>query len=384
MYIVSRETLRIRKLPILILALLVLGLCLPATSLVKAQELTWRREGHTIIVTGPDFEVHFVDYGALTGLWVGGYQILRSLSFCPRGPQREWVGDNTYWGDIIESTVKELPGGALRVILRTQVPKDDAEAKQMYFTFEFVYTVYPSGMIMLNMSTKAYKESRSARQYTGITIPVQTFAGGKAYAVYGGATSALDCPVEYERGELASGTFSAFYTVFKDISLVIIALDPPSLGYGWWDCRDWDDPSYGMFIDWNWPMPAPEGFEWHAALLIWAHTMGKAVTEKLVSAFGNLGAAKSMLEALHKRSLRTPGGKKYLSAAETEVKLAYDALRKGDYDGMYTHASRAMDVINQILTVERNQRILLYMVIPGIIAVAIVTFSLKSCLSKPE
>jgi len=348
----------------------------------KAQGLTWRREGHNIIVTGPDFEVRFVDYGALTGLWVGGYRIIRSMSFCPRGPNREWVGDNTYWGDIVESTVEELEGGAIRVILRTRVPADVAEEKRMYFTFEFMYTVYPTGIILCNMSAKAYKESWSARQYTGITIPVETFAGGKAYAVYGGVVTELDCPPEYKTGSLAGGSFSAFYTVFKDISLLIIALDPPSLGFAWWDCRDWGDPSYGMFIDWNWPMPAPEGFEWHASMLIWAHTMGKEVTERLVSAFGNLGAAKSMLEALYKRSLRTPGGKKYLSLAETEVKLAYEALSAGDYNGVYVHASKAMEAIDKVLSTETKQRILLYSVIPGLIGIVIVVFSLRSCLLK--
>ena len=53
------------------------------------------------------------------------------------------------------------------------------------------------------------------------------------------------------------------------------------------------------------------------------------------------------------------------------LKPPYKAFNQGDIDGTYVHAKNAIKYAEEMKTVERNQRILLYIVLPNLIELVI-------------
>ena len=363
-----RSHLANRVITILCILALLSSFATVSVSHTKAQGVSYETTEQGVVVTVGSIRFTIKPSGGITDLYIGDSIAMNYMGFYPFRTGWSWGAGTWYYGEVVESPkVEETPNG---IIVRTH--SRFPPQTQCYLEFTSVYVIYNTGMIIANLTARAYENFKAAwiPIYAGFSTEV--FGGSKFYFAYGKSVTEVACPKEYKIYRLSSGSFSVAYTSTPRGDLVIIALSPPSLSYLFDDDRRWGGTSFAIKCGLTgFEVEVSKGEEFKASIMLYPHTKGSEFTKKIVDAFSSLGAAKGLLEALSKTKPRTPGGAKLLSSCKTEVELAYKAFNQGDIDGTYVHAKNAIKYAEEMKTVERNQRILLYIVLPNLIELVI-------------
>lgn len=364
----------------ILLLLLVSLLALSMFSVVpsRSQEVTYEVSEAGVSVTIDNVDIWITAQTGIGSISIGGVQVVSGLGFAPFRPGWQWVGATWYYGEVLEAPTVEPIEGGIRVRTHARFPPES----EQYFEFVGVYTIYNTGMIIANFTITTYEDTDTQWVPFYVNWPIDTFKGSKLYIAYGGTITGVDLPVEYKVTTVSSGTYSVAYASTQYGDMVVILLDPPSLGYSLDDARAWGGSVYELKSTISGAGTLPKGTTFKVSIILFPHSKGAEFTSLIVNAFSGLGAAKSTVEALKKSKPRTPGGSKLLVQCEEEVKLAYDAFSKGDIEGTYAHAKKALELAQKVKSVERQQRIMFFVVIPNIVGLVLMLIVVRSALVK--
>ncbi|RLF16958.1 MAG: hypothetical protein DRJ66_02060 [Thermoprotei archaeon] len=354
-----------RCISLLLLSVLIAMLLTPSIP-TRSQKPQWEVSAEGVRVTVGNIEIYIGATTGISDIFISGVEVISGLGIWVFAPGWEYIGATPWEGEVLEPpTVDELPDGIL-VKTHARFSPDT----NTYLEFRGVYKIYNTGMIIANTTVTAYDDTEVQAVYFIIYFPIDTLKGQTIYMVYGG-TSGITFPEEFSGWSIASGTYSAAYISLPQGDIVFVALEPTALGYELTDGRDWGGNVYEIITTLRSAGMIAKGTTMKVSLMLYPHTRGPEFTKLIVETFGSLGAAKSTVETLKKSKPRTPGGAKLLAECEKEVKLAYDAYSKGDIESTRAHALKALELAQKIKVVERRQRILFFMVIPGIIGIVI-------------
>jgi len=357
----------VTRIVLLLVMVAIWGIIAPF-SYVSAQKVSYEVFPEEVRVKVGEISFTIKATGGLAELYIGEVKALDFLGYYPFRSGWSWGAGTWYYGEVIEPIdVKDIENGII-VKTHSRFPPET----NCYMEFESTYVIYNTGMIIANLTARAYDTFRAAWVpiYAGFSTDV--LGGSKIYFAYGKTITEVNCPKKYTIYRLSSGSFSVAYTSTPYGDLVIICLSPPSLSYLFDDDRRWGGTTFAIKCGLTgFEVDVTKGTEFKVSLMLYPHTKGPEFTKLIVSAFSNWGAAKSALEALKKSKPRTPGGAKLLARCEEEVRLASEAFKKGDMEGVYNHASKALEYAENMKVVERNQRIMYYIVLPNVIELII-------------
>ena len=344
--------------------------------------VSWEISDNVVNVTIDNINVQIVGQTGISGITIGDIRIVNSIGLAPFKPGWQWVGGTWDYGDVLESpTVKEIPGG-IRVRTHARFPPGSGQ----YFDFLGIYTIYDSGMIIANYTITAYESTDIQDILLYIIFPVNLVAGKTLNIAYGGTTSGILIPSKYMKFTISTGSFVAVYLSTSEGDVIVITLDPPSMSYEISDTRAWG----GGNIEFKGHLASagtvPKGTVYKVSLIIYPHTKGAEFTESFVRLFNYLGTIEGELLSMKNLhyEFRTPQGAKLFHQCKEEFSLAKSAFSKGDVESAYTHAQNALKLLQEMKNVERSWRIRLYILIPGIIELAIVLLVVRSALRKTK
>ena len=362
-----------------ILLMSLLSSILPVRSQGKP---SWEIEDNTVSVTVGNINIQIVGQTGISSISIGGVNLIADIGLAPFAPGWQWVGGTWDYGDVLESpTVKEIPGG-IRVRTHARFPPGSGQ----YFDFLGIYTIYDSGMIIANYTITAYESTDIQDILLYIIFPVNLVAGKTLNIAYGGTTSGILIPSKYMKFTISTGSFVAVYLSTSEGDVIVITLDPPSMSYEISDTRAWG----GGNIEFKGHLASagtvPKGTVYKVSLIIYPHTKGAEFTESFVRLFNYLGTIEGELLSMKNLhyEFRTPQGAKLFHQCEKEFSLAKSAFSKGDVEDAYTHAQNALKLLQEMKNVERSWRIRLYILIPGIIELAIILLVVRSALRKTK
>jgi len=368
--------LKVKYMPLLLSLILIAMLLVPSAP-VSSQKVQYEKTAEGVKVTVGNVEVDISATTGISDIYIGGTHIVGGMGVWVFAPGWQYVGATPWEGEVLEPpTVEELPDGIL-VRTHARYPPDTGTCLE----FRGIYRIYNTGMIIANTTITAYEDTKVQEVTFIVYLPIDVYKGKNIYMVYSGTTG-ITFPPDFLGWSIASGTYSAAYILLPEGDLVFVALEPTALGYELTDGRDWGGNVYEIMTTLRSAGDVPKGTTMKVSLMLYPHTKGHEFTKLIVDTFGSLGAAKNMVETLKKGMPRTPGARKLLAQCEEEVKMAYKAYSRGDIEGTHAHAVKALEIAQQVKAVEVQQRILFFMVIPGVLGLAIMLLLAWSAVQK--
>ena len=369
----------VRRSSVLLVISVLLVLSAFSAAPIKAQgKVTYEVSSNGVSVTVGNVNIFIAAQTGIGSISIGDIQVISGLGFAPFAPGWRWIGATWYYGDVVEPpTVEKIPGG-IRVRTHARFPPES----EQYFEFVGIYIIYDTGMIIANYTITTYETTETQWVPFYVNWPISTFKGNTLYIAYGGTITSVKLPEEFKGQTVSSGSYSVAYASTKYGDLVLILLNPPSLGYSLDDARKWGGSEFELKSTIVSSGTLAKGTTYKISIVIYPHSKGPEFTNMIVNAFSGLGAAKTTLETLKKSKPRTPGGAKLLSQCEKEVELAYKAFGQGDIEGTYAHAKKALELAQAIKYTERQQRIIFFVIIPNIIGLILMLLVVKTTLSK--
>jgi len=365
------------------LTIVLMLLVLPLFSIMPTRgqgKVSWEVSGNAVDVTIDNINVQIVGQTGISSISIGGVTIVSAIGLAPFAPGWQWVGATWYYGEVLETPTVEPIEGGIRVRTHARFPPGCGQ----YFEFVGIYTIYDTGMIIANYTITAYDNTDIQDILLYVIFPVNLVAGKMINIAYGGTTSGVLIPPKYKGFMISSGSFVAAYLSLPQGDIIIVTLDPPTLSYEISDTRAWG----GGNIEFKGHLASAgtvlKGTEYKVSLIIYPHTKGTQFTSSFVELFNYLGTLEGEIKSMKslRYEFRTPMGAKLFKKCEEEFNLAKSAFSKGDVEGAYAHAQNALKLLQDTRRVERNWRITLYILIPGVIELAIILLVVRTAIRK--